>query len=459
MSSIVAPREPSGGAGPSATHGLFFGRVWILGAAAVLLVGMATGRRAPALLALLVLASAGLTFAWSRVAFRGVAYARTLSANRVFPGDEVILTVGAVNRKPLPLPWLTIEEEIGARLEVVDREAFPSGTDGRRVVRIATSLGPFERARWHIRLRCPTRGLHPLGPATLRSGDVFGFFATRLQLPAEPDAAILVYPRVHALADLGFPPRRPLGERRVVRHPLTDPLRPVGIRDYRPEDPFRAVHWKASARQGRLQVRVEEPTSELQLGVFVNLDTFDRYWEGLDLDLAERAIEVAASLAVWAERQRYAVGVYANGLVGGSDQAMRVPPGRGPAQVPLALEGLAKLNPYATHNFARVLRREAARFPWGSTFAVVTSRLPEPLVALLAELLAAGHRVVLVGLGDLPVPPLRGLVVRRLAGERLIPGNGADLRGDDGVVDQDHDEAHLKRLVDSQRFRPSVAGG
>ena len=263
-------------------------------------------------------------------------------------------------------------------------------------------------------------------------------------LPADDGPSILVYPRLHPLPDLGFPSRRPLGETRVARHLLTDPARPIGVRDYHAEDPFRSIHWKASARLGRLQVRVEEPAGELQLGIFVNLDTFDHYWEGLDLDLAERAIEVAASLAVWAEERRYAVGVYANGLLAGSDQPLRVPPGRGPAQMPLALGGLAKVTPYATHNVARVLRREATRFPWGSTFAIVTSRLPEPLVALLAELIAAGHRVVLVAVGDVPVPDLRGLVVRRVPGTRWHPtpgdnGNGAPRAAwhldDQGVAD------------------------
>lgn len=401
-----------------ATQGVFFGRAWIAGAVAVLVVGMATGSRAPTLLALLVLATIGLTFAWSRAAFWRLTFGREFSTQRAFPGDEVLVTLSAVNRKPLPLAWLAIDEELAGGLEVLDRETAPSGASGRQMVRINTTLGPYERARWRLRLRCPDRGFFPLGPTTLRSGDAFGFFSSRLQLAAD-GPAVLVYPRVHALPDLGFPIRRPLGERRVARQLLADPTRPVGVRDYRSEDPFRAIHWKASARQGRLQVRVEEPSGELQLGIFVNLDTFDHYWEGLDLDLAERAIEVAASLAVWAEGQRYAVGVYANGLLAGSDQALRVPPGRGPAQLPLALSGLAKINPYATHNVARVLRREAARFPWGSTFAVVTSRLPEPLVALVAELISSGHRIVLVAVGDVTVPPLQGLTVRRVPAARV----------------------------------------
>jgi uncharacterized protein (DUF58 family) len=173
----------------------------------------------------------------------------------------------------------------------------------------------------------------------------------------------------------------------------------------------------------------------LQLGIFLNLDTFEHYWEGLDVELTERGIVAAASIAVWASRQRYAVGVYANGLVAGSDQPLRLPPGRGSAQLPRIMEGLAKLTPYSTLPVARTLRAEAPRFPWGSTLVVVTPLLPEALTAVLVEMLGAGHRVVLVPLGDCPAPPLRGLVVRRVdetaVGAVLAAGRAGRRRVDD----------------------------
>ena len=386
----------TGGDGP--TRSLFFTNVWRYGALAALLLGMASGQRALTLLALLVLATAGVAWGWNRLSLRGVAYERTFSATRAFPDDTLTLTLGVVNRKPLPLPWLIVEEELGDGLRVLDRPTIPSGAVGRQLLRIATSVRPFERVTWRVTVACPTRGVHPVGPTTLRSGDLFAFFTNRSS-PAAP-SSILVYPRVVPLTDLGFPARRPFGETRVARHLLTDPTRVVGVRDYRPEDPFRAVHWKATARQGRLQVRVYEPTTALQLGIFLNLDTFERYWEGLDVELTERGIVAAASLAVWATGQRYAVGVYANGLVAGSDQPLRIAPGRGPAQLPRIMEGLAKLTPYSTLPVARTLRTAVARFPWGSTVVVITPQLPDALTAVLAKVLAAGHGEVLVALVD-----------------------------------------------------------
>ena len=344
---------------------LFFNGAWIYGSAALLVVGMASGNQALTLLALFVLVTAGLARVWNHFSLTRVSYTRTLSATRALPDDTVTLTLTLVNRKLLPLPWLAIEDELSDGVRVLDREAMPSGTPG-------PANHPHLHRRPAVRA-CQLADCAPLpGPrrAQLRAGHAPLRRPLRLlQQPAlgVVEDQLLVYPRVVSLKDLGLPPRRPFGETRVVRHLLTDPTRVVGVRDYRPEDPFRAIHWKATARQGNLQVRVYEPTTMLQFGIFVNLDTFDHYWEGLDIELSEIAIVIAASIADWADQQRYAVGVYAERAHTRVGSGPAGPPGRAAGQLTEILEGLAKVTPYSTLNFARTLRLEAVRFPWGST--------------------------------------------------------------------------------------------
>jgi len=393
-------------------RGSFFNPVWLWTAAATALLGIATSQTALTLLGIVILVTAGVAHFWTRLSLTGVVYSRALSADRALPGDEVLLTLSVVNTKPIPLPWLTVEEEISEGLIVRDRPTTPSGRAGYQLLRIATALGPYERVTWRVRLGCPTRGVQAVGPVTLASGDPFGFFTERRALEAA--TSVIVYPRVASLPALGFPAKHPVGDIRAARELLTDPTRIIGARDYQPGDPFRAIHWKATARQGHLQVRVQEPATALQLGLFVNLDSFSHYWEGLDLAVTERAIVIAASLASWAIARRNAVGVYANGVVAGSDQALRVPPGRDPAQLARILEGLAKVSPYATLNVAKTLRVGAARFPRGSTMIVITAQMSDPLVAALADLLNRGYQTMLIPLANCPLPPLRGLLVRHL---------------------------------------------
>lgn len=396
---------------------MFFNAIWLYGAAALLVLGMATGRPAVTVLATLVLLTAGASWLWARLSLLGLSYNRALSNERVFQGETVELRLELVNRKPLPLAWLSVEDELSDRLEVLDRRVTPSEHAGRACLPYVTSLRPYELVRWSATLRCPRRGLFTIGPATLRSGDVFGFARRERRIGAE--ATVLVYPRLLALPELGIPPRQLFGLDRTARALLADPLRTIGVRDYRIEDSFRHVHWKATAKHQRPQVRVFEPATVRQLGVFVNLDTFQHYWEGLDTARSEAAISVTASLASHAIGERYAVGVFANGLVGGSDQVLRVPAGSGPWQLTRILEGLARLSVFATQDFPKLLHQQTLRFPYGSTLVVVTPVMTPPLAAVLTSLAARRRRVVLIGIDDFEAPPVRGQLFFRVPDEAL----------------------------------------
>ncbi len=369
-----------------------------------------------------MLLTAGISWLWNRYALRAVTYRRRLSATRLFRGEALELELELVNKKLLPLAWIEAADDLPERVVALDRPVAPGGSPGRIVLPYLTSLRPYERVTWRTTLRCPHRGHFAIGPARLASGDIFGFY--RSEARVEGHDAILVYPRVVPLLDLGIPPRQAFGETRAPRALLVDPLRPVGIRDYRPEDSQRDIHWKATARTQQLQVRVFEPTTVTQLAIFLDLDSDEQFWRAIETDRLEAAISVAASLAAFAVEQRHAVGVYSNRFVGGAGRPLRVAPGGGPAQLTKVLESLAKLSPFGAVEFARHLRQETRNFPWGSTIVVITATMPPALAATLETLRAEGQRVVLVAVDAIVAPPVRGLTVHRLP-EALIATLGA----------------------------------
>jgi uncharacterized protein (DUF58 family) len=279
-------------------------------------------------------------------------------------------------------------------------------------VRHTTPLRWKQRVRWSIDLECQERGSHFVGPVRLRSGDPFGFFTNEVTI--ERRDRFLVYPEVVRLPEFSFPPDHPYGGQRVPHHLLTDPARVIGVRDYAPDDSTRHIHWKASARLQKLQVKVFEPTVSLRLGIFLSLDTFERYWEGMDSVRAESAITVAASLAAQALEKKSMVGVYVNGVVADSDQTLRIAPGRGPRQLESILEGLARLSPLATTNFVRLLLDYGRRFPDGSTIVVVSCLMTDMLADALRTLQDDGHRVVLVTVGSVETGDLFPIHVERI---------------------------------------------
>jgi uncharacterized protein (DUF58 family) len=250
---------------------------------------------------------AGLTlliaWGWQRAALAGVTYERRFAEDHVFWGETVGLDVAITNFKLLPLSWLEAEEPFPRELDFIEGAPELLPMPRQALLAHTTALRWFERVRWQYTVRCPARGLYSFGPATLRSGDLFGLFSRTVEQPAP--ARLYVYPKLLELTALGLPPRHPFGDIRAQQPLLEDPLRTAGVREYRPEDPFKRVHWKATARTGQLQVRQYEQTTEHTLMLFLNIESYDHIYEGIDSARAEWAIVVAASLARYATARRW----------------------------------------------------------------------------------------------------------------------------------------------------------
>jgi uncharacterized protein (DUF58 family) len=398
---------------PGASRSLFFNRVWIYSAIAVTMVGLLLHQQAIALTGFLILVTAGFSALWNRAALGQIRYLSMISADRAFPGDILGLTVIVSNEKPLPVSRLSVDMELSGTLHVMDRESTIGGISGRRILRLETSLRPFERKTWNVSLECQKRGAQSVGPVTLRTGDPFGFFANRRTVTEPLD--LLVFPRTCDPDNLEFPHRRLLGEQRSRDKIVTDPLRVSGVRDYRPEDPFRSIHWKASARMGSLQVKVNDPVTSSVVVLFVNLDTFSHYWEGLNVAAAERAIEIAASLCRQLLRGQHQLGLCANGIVIGSDQPLRVSPARGPLQEDRIMTGLARLWPFSTIPVTQVLKTESPRVPPGATVALITPMINATLEEQLSAMALRHKEVLLYPVGEWPIPALERVRVISVA--------------------------------------------
>ncbi len=424
--------------------GAIYGQAWIGGAVVVILIGMLVSQPAVTVIGTILLLTLALAWLWNEHVLDRLVFERRADSDRCFAGERLHLTLRLTNKKLLPMPWVRVEDNLAARVRVRDWEAFQSESPGTQVVSFFTALRWYERITWHLTLECPRRGYFRIGPVTVRAGDPFGFFTQRETLPG--DQYLTVYPRLLALEEIGLPPRHLLGETNVRRTVVTDPTRTIGTREYRPEDPFKAIHWKASARAGSYQTKVFEPTANLQVAIFLNLDTVARYFEGIDQEHLERAISVAASLAQWADEQKFAVGIYANGLLAQTDQTLRIPPGRREDQFARILEGLARLTPFTYVNIAGTLEQESPRFPWGSTVLVVTMTMTDALRRALAKLSSRGLRIVIVALGFVDDPGLPGVVVHRLAWQSVEAATRPekpDARsrmsdGDEGAGDTQH---------------------
>jgi uncharacterized protein (DUF58 family) len=373
----------------------------------LLLVAILIRQPVLALFGLLLLLAGATAWLWNHWSLVRLTYNPQLSAPRAFPGDEVELQIQIANRKPLPLASVFVRELIPPGLRVIDA---PSDRDfhGRQVIQRSTGMSWYEGLTWRYRLACEKRGAYRLGPTEIESGDPFGFLRS---IRAEPrHTRLLVYPRLLPLETLGLPARRPIGELRA-RNVIRDPLRTIGVRDYHPDDPLKDVHWPATARVGTLQTRIYESTATRTLAIFLDLDTFERYWEGIDPDQVERLISAAATLAQAAVDEGYAVGLYANGAPAEHEQLARLPPNRSPAQLELILETLAQMTELSLLPMARLLRLTAGDVPWGSTLLLLSAIKPDSTRSALLGHSQRGRMLIWMYLGEDAPPVAPGITV------------------------------------------------
>lgn len=356
---------------------------------------------------------------WGRHSLDRVAYQRWFEVNRLFAGEQAVLLVEVVNRKILPLTELAVDDEVPQELEIHGRQTRYLRL-GTGVLRHLFTLGWYQRVTRRYTVQTRRRGLYRIGPATLRSGDPFGF--QEASRTVRETAELIVYPQVYELEQVGIPSRRPFGDLRARDRLFEDPVRFAGVRNYQPGDPLNRIHWKASAATGALQTKVLDPSVNAGLAVFINAWSFERQWEGTDPESLERGFTVAASVMAWAVAQEIACGLYSNGFAAGWGGLLRIPPARGEAVLEQALEGLARVQPVGSVPIHAVVEDELPSLGYGSSVVIITRMVSDDLVATVMRVQRSGRPVTLVLTADLAAPRLPGVTIYRAGGEEALHG-------------------------------------
>lgn len=183
-------------------------------------------------------------------------------------------------------PWSAAPEDENM---LVGSQASENGT-----LRILFTMRGFHRIKRKIKLRLRKRGVFTLGPLETVSGDPFGFFESRKKV--DNRQKIVVYPAMLPVEQMKLNPDDPFGLSKTRRRQYEDSSRPIGVRDYRPEDGFRQIHWHATARMGVLQTRVFQPISGLDLVVCINVATLARSTHRVARSLAEYLCNTCLSI-------------------------------------------------------------------------------------------------------------------------------------------------------------------
>ena len=405
-----------------------FAESWLTASGALAILGLVAGSVPLLGLGALVFGVGGMARLWARVSLEDVRFERTIVPRRAFVGERVDVLLRLVNGKRLPVPWIEVREQLPEAMPAAGAHTQPSGMPGVVFLTRDTSLGGRDALEWPFSLQAVQRGFFRVGPTRLRSGDLFGLFEREREV--RRGDGIVVYPRTYTLPELGIGSMRPFGELAGGQRIFEDPVRVVGVREYMPGDPLKRIDWSATARSGRLQSRIYEPSRTQSLVVALNVATMEQAWLGFDPLLLERNVTVAASVARWAFEAGAAIGLVANGSFPDADRPIRIGGGRRPDQLALVLEALAMIAPFVTAGLADELERPGHALPSGATVVVITSLLPPELAATIGRLRVQGHAVHVIktsaleweGLpGGVPLHELDGALRALEAGVETAP--------------------------------------
>lgn len=173
---------------------------------------------------------------------------------------------------------------------VVGDDAHPEATLGLPRQRTGRLDVPIDTSR---------RGQFELGPYRLVHGDPWG--VVRRVVDEVKGGIVLVHPRVRKLRSSPFTAALVAESDSASRRQGHDHFH--ALRDYVLGDEPRTVHWRSSARAGRLVVRQEVAASSSGTAVVLDTDASaygsdTAFGAGYDAARFEVAVEVAASIAV-----------------------------------------------------------------------------------------------------------------------------------------------------------------
>jgi uncharacterized protein (DUF58 family) len=195
------------------------------------------------------------------------------------------------------------EASVPVTLHVPRRWHWLRIVEGPPSAPVATSPLDAPEARGEIRMRLPvdtsTRGDRPIGPYTVVHGDPWSIVR---QVVSRPEGGMLtVIPRTVAVRRSALPGLQGGDTESASRRAGDEYFH--ALRDYVLGDEPRTVHWRSSARAGKLVVKQQVAPAPNNTMIVLDTDASaygsdDQFTGGWIEERFEAAVEVAASLAI-----------------------------------------------------------------------------------------------------------------------------------------------------------------
>ncbi|MFI7676898.1 DUF58 domain-containing protein [Actinophytocola sp. NPDC049390] len=230
-------------------------------------------------------------------------------------------------------------------------------------------LAPGAEAVYHYELPTKRRGRFEVGPLTLERVDPLGLGRSRLT--TGDTATLWVHPKTYPVRALVAGHPRHHHEGSTTDDSLHGSLDLRDVREYEPGDEVRHLHWKATARTGRLMVRDYVDPNQPRFTTLL-----DTRADLVPPEVLEEAVDLTASLMSAAAAEGYWCRLL---TTSGAD----LKPGGGQQAVRQVLDELCELTPVSG---GPLVPRELTKGPdrGGSLVVVLASARQDDLTAVAA---------------------------------------------------------------------------
>lgn len=333
-----------------------------------------------------------LSWIMSLISLRGVNLERKSRTFRSQVGNIFEEQFEVKNTGRIPRLWI----------EVQDKSNLP----GSRGSHIITMIGGRESRSYLARTRLSERGIFPLGPTIMKSGDIFGLFPVSKSYSSVD--SLLVYPLVVDVTNFPNPPGLLPGGEALRRRTQQITPNAAGVREYVTGDPLNRIHWISTARRNRLMVKEFELDPLADVWIFLDasrsvqaskpqqpeqMDPQDiwrrRFKYNLPSSTLEYAVSAAGSLARYYLQRGRAVGIASAG-----PSIQILPSDRGGRQLSKILEALALVRGEGSMPLHGLVETQARHLPRGSTAVLITSSASDTVFKTADLLMRRGLRPV-----------------------------------------------------------------
>jgi uncharacterized protein (DUF58 family) len=267
------------------------GRCLLAAGVAAALCGLLLGERdllrVAVLLVALPLVAAAVV---ARTRFR-LSCTRDLAPARVPAGQPATARLQLENVSFLPTGLLLLEDEVPYTL-------------GGRPRFTVDRIGPGQTRTVSYPIRSDARGRYRIGPLRLRLADPFGLVELTRSFTAVD--TLTVVPAVQALPAVRLGGAWESGGESVSRSVAIRGDDDAATREYRNGDDLRKVHWRSTARVGKLMVRREERPWQARATLLLDTRADGHRGEGPGSSF-EWAVSAVASIGTHAARRGYSL--------------------------------------------------------------------------------------------------------------------------------------------------------